>query len=60
MLAEEWQAACVTIGRNVAVHTGDRHFRGYAESLDDGGALLIRTEHGLLERVIGGDVTLEK
>lgn len=59
-LADEWQAACVTIGRNVAVHTGDRHFRGYAESLDEGGALLIRTEHGLLERVIGGDVTLEK
>jgi len=59
-IADEWEAACVTIGRNVTVHTGERRFRGHAESLDDDGALLIRTEHGHLERVIGGDVTLEK
>ena len=26
----------------------------------DDGALLVRTEHGHLERIIGGDVTLEK
>jgi BirA family biotin operon repressor/biotin-[acetyl-CoA-carboxylase] ligase len=59
-IANEWEAACVTIGRNVTVHAGERRFRGRAESLDDDGALLIRTEHGHLERVIGGDVTLEK
>ncbi len=59
-IADEWEAACVTIGRNVTVHVGERRFRGHAESLDDDGALLIRTEHGHLERVIGGDVSLEK
>ena len=59
-LADEWEAASETIGRNVTVHVGDRHFRGHAESLDDDGALLVRTEHGHLERVIGGDVTLEE
>ncbi len=59
-VADEWEAACVTIGKNVTVHMGDRRFRGRAESLDDDGALLVRTEHGHLERVIGGDVTLEK
>jgi BirA family biotin operon repressor/biotin-[acetyl-CoA-carboxylase] ligase len=59
-VADEWEAACVTIGKNVAVHVGDRRFRGRAESLDNDGALLVRTEHGHLERVIGGDVTLEK
>jgi len=59
-IADEWEAACVTIGKNVAVHMGDRRFRGRAESLDDDGALLVRTEHGHLERVIGGDVNLEK
>ena len=59
-VADEWEEACVTIGKNVTVHMGERHFRGHAESLDDDGALLIRTEHGHLERVIGGDVTLEK
>lgn len=59
-VADEWEAACVTIGKNVTVHVGDRNFRGRAESLDDDGALLIRTEHGHLERIIGGDVILEK
>ncbi|HWY74139.1 MAG TPA: hypothetical protein VN281_00900 [Verrucomicrobiae bacterium] len=33
---------------------------GTAESLDDDGALLLRTQHGHLERIIGGDVTVEK
>jgi len=59
-VADEWEAACVTIGKNVTVHMGDRNFRGRAESLDEDGALLIRTEHGHLERIIGGDVLLEK
>ena len=60
-VADEWESHCVTIGKNVTVHIGDRKFRGCAESLDDDdGALLLRTEHGHLERIIGGDVTLEK
>jgi len=59
-VADEWEAACVTIGKNVTVHMGERRFRGRAESLDDDGALLVRTEHGHLERIIGGDVILEK
>ncbi len=59
-MADEWEAACVTIGRNVTVHIGERKFRGWAESLDDDGALLVRTEHGHLERITGGDVILEK
>ena len=59
-VADEWEAACATIGRNVTVHVGDRTFSGRAESLDDDGALLVRTEHGHLERITGGDVTLEK
>ena len=59
-LADEWEAGCATIGRNVTIHMGDRKIRGRAESLDNDGALLVRTEHGHLERVTGGDVTLEK
>ena len=59
-IADEWEAACVTIGKNVTVHVGERTFRGRAEALDDDGALLVRTEHVHLERIIGGDVTLEK
>jgi len=59
-VADEWEAGCATIGRKVSVQMGVRLVRGCAESLDDDGALLVRTEHGHLERIIGGDVTLEK
>lgn len=59
-LADEWEAQCATIGENVVIHLGDRRVQGRAEALDDDGALLVRTQHGRLERVIGGDVTLEK
>lgn len=59
-LAEEWEAQCVTLGRRVSIFVGGRVVTGRAESLDDDGALLLRTEHGRLERIIGGDVRLEK
>lgn len=59
-IADEWEEHCATIGRNVTVQIGDRKIRGRAESLDDDGALLLRTEHGRLESITGGDVTLEK
>jgi BirA family biotin operon repressor/biotin-[acetyl-CoA-carboxylase] ligase len=59
-LADEWEKHCTTIGHAVVLRTGNREIRGRAESLGDDGALLLRTEHGHLERVIGGDVTLEK
>jgi BirA family biotin operon repressor/biotin-[acetyl-CoA-carboxylase] ligase len=60
VLADEWEAHCTTIGRNVTIQVGERRLRGRAESLSDEGALLLRTEHGHLESIIGGDVTLEK
>ncbi|HVY71359.1 MAG TPA: biotin--[acetyl-CoA-carboxylase] ligase [Verrucomicrobiae bacterium] len=59
-LADEWEEQCETIGRNVAIQMGERRVQGRAEALDDDGALLVRTQHGRLERVIGGDVTMEK
>jgi BirA family transcriptional regulator, biotin operon repressor / biotin---[acetyl-CoA-carboxylase] ligase len=59
-LVDEWEAHCVTIGQRVVIRIGDRQLRGRAESLSSEGALLLRTDHGHLERVIGGDVTIEK
>jgi BirA family biotin operon repressor/biotin-[acetyl-CoA-carboxylase] ligase len=59
-LADEWEEQCCTLGKNVAIHIGDRQITGRAESLDADGALLVRTQHGHLERIIGGDVMLEK
>src|ERR1043166_1277325 len=59
-VAAEWEARCTTIGQSVIIRGGDRVIQGRAESLDAEGALLVRSQHGLLERVIGGDVVLEK
>lgn len=59
-VAEEWQDRCTTIGQEVSIRLGERVVRGMAEALDSEGAMLLRTEHGHLERIIGGDVTVEK
>jgi BirA family biotin operon repressor/biotin-[acetyl-CoA-carboxylase] ligase len=59
-VANEWEEHCTTIGRNVEIALGNRNVQGRAESLDSEGALLVRTQHGHLERIIGGDVTLRK
>lgn len=59
-LAEEWEQQCITLGHRVVVHVGDRTVSGRAESLDSDGALLLRGDYGHLERIVGGDVTLEK
>jgi BirA family biotin operon repressor/biotin-[acetyl-CoA-carboxylase] ligase len=57
-IADEWEEHCGTLGQPVAIQIGERRIHGRAEALDDDGALLLRTEHGQLERVIGGDVTM--
>jgi BirA family biotin operon repressor/biotin-[acetyl-CoA-carboxylase] ligase len=59
-VADEWEAHCTTIGRRVVIHTSGRQIRGRAESLGEDGALLLRTDHGHLERIVGGDVTIDK
>lgn len=59
-VADEWEEYCATIGCEIAILIGERRVRGRAESLGEDGALLIRTEHGHLERIVSGDVTIEK
>lgn len=59
-IAQEWEAGCTTIGGHVTVRLGARAVQGRAESLDADGALMVRTGHGRLERIVGGDVEVEK
>jgi BirA family biotin operon repressor/biotin-[acetyl-CoA-carboxylase] ligase len=59
-VADEWEENCSTLGRQVGIRIGHRQIRGRVESLGEDGALLLRTEHGHIERVISGDVTLER
>ena len=48
------------LGQTVVIRIGDRRLRGRAESLSEDGALLLRSEHGHLENIMGGDVGIEK
>ncbi|MEI7733556.1 MAG: biotin--[acetyl-CoA-carboxylase] ligase [Verrucomicrobiota bacterium] len=59
-LADEWMQQCSTIGQPVRIQVGGRTVFGRAEALDSDGALLVRAQHGHLERITGGDVILEK
>jgi BirA family biotin operon repressor/biotin-[acetyl-CoA-carboxylase] ligase len=59
-IAEQWEKRCTTLGRRVAIDIGGRIVQGHAEALDPDGALLVRTQHGHLERIMGGDVTLQR
>jgi hypothetical protein len=44
----------------LVIHLGERAVSGRAESLGEDGALMLRTEHGHLERIVGGDVRIER
>jgi BirA family biotin operon repressor/biotin-[acetyl-CoA-carboxylase] ligase len=59
-VADEWVSHCNTIGRQVSIQLGTETVHGRAEALDSDGALLLRTSHGRLERIMGGDVTVLK
>ncbi|HEY6226847.1 MAG TPA: biotin--[acetyl-CoA-carboxylase] ligase, partial [Verrucomicrobiae bacterium] len=59
-VADEWVSHCSTIGRQVSIQMGTETVHGRAEALDSDGALLLRTSHGRLERIMGGDVTVLK
>lgn len=58
-VADEWEAHCTTLGHLVAIRTAHGQMRGRAEALGEDGALLLRTEHGRLERIAAGDVIIE-
>ena len=59
-LAGEWESQCSTLGHRVRIRVGDRIIEGRAEALNPEGALMLRTEHGHLETILSGDVTLDK
>jgi len=56
----EWAARLATLGQPVAVTTSAGVLTGVAESVDEDGALLLRTPDGALRRLLAGDVTLDR
>ena len=59
-VADEWAKLCTTLGRQIVVMMGQRRIEGFAQALDSDGALLLRRDSGQLERIVGGDVIVER
>lgn len=59
-LFPEWRSNLVTTGKQVRVQSGDSIFNGIAESVNEDGSLLLRSDNGSLTRITIGDVSLRK
>jgi BirA family biotin operon repressor/biotin-[acetyl-CoA-carboxylase] ligase len=55
---QQWRDKLETLGKVVQVKTGSDLEKGYAESVDEDGALLLRRSDGSLARIVAGEVTL--
>jgi BirA family biotin operon repressor/biotin-[acetyl-CoA-carboxylase] ligase len=55
---EAWRDKLVTLGKQVRALSGSQITEGIAETVDEGGALVIRGADGNLTKVVAGDVTL--
>ena len=53
----EWRKRTVTLGKQVKVTQGHRSFYGQVTDIDEKGALLVRNDIGIIEKVTSGDVT---
>jgi BirA family biotin operon repressor/biotin-[acetyl-CoA-carboxylase] ligase len=54
---ETWRGRTTTINAEVRALVDGRVITGVAEDVDASGALLVRDEHGQVERIIAGEVT---
>ncbi len=57
-IRERWKALSNTIGAWVSISSGRESLEGEAIDIDQEGALILRSENGILERIIAGDVSL--
>jgi BirA family transcriptional regulator, biotin operon repressor / biotin---[acetyl-CoA-carboxylase] ligase len=60
MIADEWAQLCTTLGKQIIVTVGRRRIEGFAQALDGDGALLLRRDSGQIERIVSGDLALER
>jgi BirA family biotin operon repressor/biotin-[acetyl-CoA-carboxylase] ligase len=59
-VVDEWAKLCTTLGRHIVVTMGQNRIEGFAHALDSDGALLLRRDSGQIERILGGDVVVER
>lgn len=58
VLLEEWRRHAVFLGRRIRVTLPGRTVDGQALDIDPGGALLVRTDAGMIESISAGDVLI--
>ncbi len=59
-LPEAWAPLSSLSGKPVTALCGDKSIHGIACGIDDSGALLLKGEDGIIQKVRAGDVTLKK
>ena len=55
-IIDKWRNFSLTLGKRVKVYCQDKHIEGQAVDVDKDGALLIRKDSGLMQKVFSGDV----
>jgi BirA family biotin operon repressor/biotin-[acetyl-CoA-carboxylase] ligase len=55
-IIDKWRNFSLTLGRRVKVYCQNKHIEGQAVDIDTDGALLIRKDSGLMQKVFSGDV----
>lgn len=59
-IIEEWRRFSAILGSRVRVVLQNRSFEGLAHDIDDAGALLVRRDSGVIEKVSSGDVVMAR
>lgn len=57
-IIEEWKNLSAVLGKRVRITEKSKIIEGQAVDIDEGGALVVRLDSGLHERVLSGDVTI--
>ena len=57
-IIEEWKELSAMLGSRVKVALPNRTFEAQAHTIDPDGALVVRHDSGVLEKVMAGDVVM--
>lgn len=57
-IIDKWRANNMTIGRRVKIISQNDHLEGHALDIESDGGLLIRTDTGLIKKVMTGDMVI--
>jgi len=56
VIIDKWRNFSSTLGRHVKVYCQNKHIEGCAVDIDQDGALLVRKDSGIIQKISSGDV----